>query len=207
MVAELTSKALQGWVAAYERSWRDPQAHSVSALFAPDAEYLVEPYAEPLRGPAAIEAFWAAETGAGEVFTMTSEVVACCGATGVVRVNVVYGDPPTQDYMDLWLVTFDGDGLVTRFEEWRFWPTHGRRGRSARVSTGWQRAPRTASHRTVRTRSTSSPPAPRTSMSTGRRTAVRPGSVAYVPSRVPHRFVDVTRDLEVAVVFAPPESG
>ena len=41
----------------------------------------------------------------------------------------------------------------------------------------------------------------------GTRTAVRPGSVAYVPSRVPHRFVDITEDLEVAVVFAPPESG
>ncbi len=41
----------------------------------------------------------------------------------------------------------------------------------------------------------------------GQRTAVRPGSVAYVPSRVPHRFVDITHDLEVAVVFAPPESG
>jgi mannose-6-phosphate isomerase-like protein (cupin superfamily) len=41
----------------------------------------------------------------------------------------------------------------------------------------------------------------------GRRTAVRPGSVASVPSRVPHRFVDVTDDFEVAVVFAPPESG
>jgi mannose-6-phosphate isomerase-like protein (cupin superfamily) len=36
---------------------------------------------------------------------------------------------------------------------------------------------------------------------------VRPGSVAYVPSRVTHRFVNVTEDLEVAVVFAPPESG
>ena len=35
---------------------------------------------------------------------------------------------------------------------------------------------------------------------------MRTGSVAYVPSRVPHRFVDITDDLEVAVVFAPPEA-
>jgi quercetin dioxygenase-like cupin family protein len=33
---------------------------------------------------------------------------------------------------------------------------------------------------------------------------VEAGSVAYVPSHVPHRFVDVTDDLRVIVVFAPP---
>jgi len=40
----------------------------------------------------------------------------------------------------------------------------------------------------------------------GSRTPVRAGSVSYVPRRVPHAFVDITADLEVAVVFAPPET-
>ena len=39
----------------------------------------------------------------------------------------------------------------------------------------------------------------------GRRTRVCAGSVAYVPARVPHRFVDISTDLRVVVVFAPPE--
>jgi mannose-6-phosphate isomerase-like protein (cupin superfamily) len=39
----------------------------------------------------------------------------------------------------------------------------------------------------------------------GVRTPVESGSVAYVPPQVPHRFVDVTEDLRVFVVFAPPE--
>ncbi len=30
------------------------------------------------------------------------------------------------------------------------------------------------------------------------------GSVAYVPARVPHRFTDISTDLRVMVVFAPP---
>ena len=38
----------------------------------------------------------------------------------------------------------------------------------------------------------------------GQRTPVTAGSVAYVPARVPHRFVDITDDLRVVVVFAPP---
>jgi len=33
-----------------------------------------------------------------------------------------------------------------------------------------------------------------------------PGSVAFVAAGVPHRFVDIREDLEVYVVFAPPES-
>ena len=39
----------------------------------------------------------------------------------------------------------------------------------------------------------------------GRRSAVSAGSVAYVPARVPHRFVDISTDLRVVVVFAPAE--
>ena len=36
---------------------------------------------------------------------------------------------------------------------------------------------------------------------------VGPGSVIYVPAGEPHRFVDVTADLAVVVVFAPPEGS
>lgn len=35
---------------------------------------------------------------------------------------------------------------------------------------------------------------------------VGPGSVVYVPAELAHRFTDITEDLRVAVVFAPPES-
>ena len=41
----------------------------------------------------------------------------------------------------------------------------------------------------------------------GVRTDVETGSVAYVPPHVPHRFVDVTEDLRVVVVFVPPGPG
>lgn len=41
----------------------------------------------------------------------------------------------------------------------------------------------------------------------GSGTEVTAGSVAYVPAGVPHRFEDVTEDLRVYVVFAPPESS
>lgn len=39
-----------------------------------------------------------------------------------------------------------------------------------------------------------------------RREEVGPGSLAYVEARAPHRFVEITEDLRVLVVFAPAES-
>ena len=41
----------------------------------------------------------------------------------------------------------------------------------------------------------------------GVRTPVAVGSVAFVPRGADHRFVDITADLEVSVVFAPPETA
>jgi len=41
----------------------------------------------------------------------------------------------------------------------------------------------------------------------GKRHPVEPGSIAFVARRVEHRFVDIAEDLEVLVLFAPPESG
>ena len=38
-------------------------------------------------------------------------------------------------------------------------------------------------------------------------TPVGPGSVIFVPAGEDHRFADITEDLTVAVVFAPPYTG
>jgi mannose-6-phosphate isomerase-like protein (cupin superfamily) len=41
----------------------------------------------------------------------------------------------------------------------------------------------------------------------GDRVDVAPGTVIYVPAREEHRFVDMTEDLAVFVVFAPAEGS
>ena len=40
----------------------------------------------------------------------------------------------------------------------------------------------------------------------GERHPVESGSIAFVAKRVEHRFVDITEDLELLVIFAPPET-
>ncbi|HEX7187605.1 MAG TPA: cupin domain-containing protein [Actinomycetes bacterium] len=232
MAAELTPDALLGWADAYELAWRDPSAHPLDRLFAPDAEYVVEPYAEPATGLAAIAQLWADESEPVETFTMERQVVACSGDTGVLRVLVRYGEPLRQEYLDLWVVTFDAEGRATRFEEWPFWPTHGRSPqRSDPVVVDAAAVPAATYGEWVRASALSSgiyrlatgahdgqSPHEEDEVYVvtagtahleidGVRTPVRPGTVAYVPRLVPHRFVDITDDLEVAVVFAPPESS
>ena len=231
-MADLTPALLSGWMAAYERAWRSGPAADLEGLFAPDAEYLVEPYAVPLVGLSAIEAFWAEEVAPDEQFAMTHVVVAVTGATGVVRVEVRYGDPVAAEHRDLRVLTFTADGRVSRFEQWPSRPSRGGspahppplvRHASEVPAEPWAEVVRSGSlsagvYRVAAGAADGQSPhdedevyvvtAGRAELDVdGTRTAVRPGSVAYVPSRVPHRFVDVTEDLEVAVVFAPPESG
>ncbi|MGH9025979.1 MAG: nuclear transport factor 2 family protein [Acidimicrobiia bacterium] len=119
----MTRDEFSRWLALYEEAWRTAGTTMLAELFAPDATYSAGPYEELHRGLDAIVELWDAEReGPDEVFTIEREVVAVEGRTGVARVHVVYGDPPGQEYRDLWIVTIDGDGRGVSFEEWPFWP-------------------------------------------------------------------------------------
>lgn len=116
-------KQLLAWIDGYERAWRAAGTDGLAELFAGDATYRHSPYADPVVGLEAIAAMWEAERdGPDEVFTMTREVVAAEGDTGVARLVVTYAGPPAQEYTDLWVVRLDPDGRCGEFEEWPFWP-------------------------------------------------------------------------------------
>jgi ketosteroid isomerase-like protein len=114
------------WVTAYEAAWRATGTETLAAIFAADATYRPGPYEEPVSGLAAIARMWEAERdGPGEVFEMTSEIVAAENDTAVVRAEVRYGDPVTQEWRDLWIIRFAPDGRCASFEEWPFAPRKG----------------------------------------------------------------------------------
>jgi hypothetical protein len=111
------------WLAAYEAAWRTPGTEPLQELFSEMATYQAAPFEPPLRGRPAIAQFWEAErAGPEEVFKLRTEIVAVEGDTGVVRVEVIYGEPATRRYRDLWIVTVDEAGSCTAFEEWPFFP-------------------------------------------------------------------------------------
>jgi hypothetical protein len=119
----MTREQLLAWIDGYERAWRAAATETLGTLFSEGARYRQSPYADPVVGLAAIASMWEAErSGPDEIFTMTREVVAVEGDTGVARVVVRYGDPVEQEYTDLWVVQLDADGRCRDFEEWAYWP-------------------------------------------------------------------------------------
>ena len=111
------------WLAGYEAAWRAPGTNGLAALFTSDAVYSPAPYEQSLTGMDAIKRMWEEEREApDEVFTMTADIVAVDDPAAVVRAEVHYGDPPVQEYRDLWVIRFADDGRCTWFEEWPYWP-------------------------------------------------------------------------------------
>jgi hypothetical protein len=126
--------AVHRWVAGYETAWRTPGTDGLSALFAAEASYLHSPYEEPVAGIRAISTMWDDDReGPDEPFTLSTQIVAVEGDTAVVRAEVHYGEPVSQEYRDLWVIRFDADGRCASFEEWPYWPGHPY---SARDDTG-----------------------------------------------------------------------
>ena len=131
---------LTEWLAGYERAWRTPGSDALGDLFTEEATYSTAPYENPHRGLDAIGRMWEAErSGPDEDFSMSSEVVAVEGDTGVARIEVRYGSPEEkgerdhrrrEEYRDLWIVRLNEAGLCFHFEEWPFWPP-GRKGAPA----------------------------------------------------------------------------
>jgi mannose-6-phosphate isomerase-like protein (cupin superfamily) len=222
------------WLDVYERLWRTAGAAGLDALFSEDAQYLQSPYEPPHSGLAEIAAMWeATRDGPDEAFTMERSVVAVDGDTGIARVVVCYGEPVTQEYTDLWLVRFDDTGRATRFEEWPYWPSRGHTAAprtptvvvdAAQVAgdrwAEWVRSAALSSgvYRIAAGQPDTQSPHDEDEVYVVLRGAaslvvedvahpVHAGTLAFVPARAAHRFVEVAEDLEVAVVFAPPESG
>jgi ketosteroid isomerase-like protein len=114
---------VQQWLTGYETAWRAPGTKGLAGLFTEDATYLQSPYEQPVTGLAAIGRMWERERlGPDEIFTLATSIVATDGQVAVVRAEVSYGDPVTQEYRDLWVIRFAADGRCAWFEEWPFWP-------------------------------------------------------------------------------------
>lgn len=121
---DVTNRAMvTRWLAGYEAAWRAPGTEGLMGLFTGDATYLQSPYERPVSGLDAIKRMWEAERESpDEVFTLATDILAVDGPMAVVRAEVCYGDPPRQEYRDLWVIRLADDGRCTWFEEWPYWP-------------------------------------------------------------------------------------
>jgi hypothetical protein len=121
---QVTDRAMvSGWLRGYEAAWRAPGTEGLDAVFTAAATYLQSPYERPITGLDAIKRMWEEEReGPDEVFALATDILAVEGPTAVVRAEVSYGDPPRQEYRDLWVIRLADDGRCSWFEEWPYWP-------------------------------------------------------------------------------------
>ena len=113
----------ENWVERYVAAWRAPGTAALQGLFTPEATYSTAPYEPPFEGLERIAEMWERERqGPEEAFALRSRVVAVDGETGVIRLDVDYGEPVVQSYRDIWIVVLGADGRCRSFEEWPFWP-------------------------------------------------------------------------------------
>ena len=112
---------LEAWLEAYGRAWqgRDPQA--AAKLFAEDGTYQVTPFVEPLRGRAAILAYWTEVARTEENVQFAFEVLAVTDRSGMAHwwASFVIVPQMLQTKLDgVFLISFDAAGRCISLCEW-----------------------------------------------------------------------------------------
>jgi hypothetical protein len=75
----------------------------------------------PLRGLHELQSFWKkARAGYDELFKIDSRVIAVDGRIAIVKVEVEYAKDEPSRWRDLWIISFNDQGLCKSFEEWPF---------------------------------------------------------------------------------------
>lgn len=117
-MSEATRETVQRWVDAYRRAWESNRPEDVRALFAEDARYLTEPFAEPWVGPEAIATSWLGRRDEPGQTTFEYEVLGLDGSLGFVQARTEYSTPKRIVYHNLWVIRLAPDGRASEFTEW-----------------------------------------------------------------------------------------
>ena len=110
---------VERWVDGYVRAWGSNEPADIGALFADDAAYRTEPYAEPWNGRDEIVQRWLAGKDEPGTWEFRYEPMALAGNVAFVRGWATYTDgDPERRYHNLWVIELDDDGRATSFTEW-----------------------------------------------------------------------------------------
>jgi SnoaL-like domain len=114
-----------GWVERYRVAWESNDPTDIGKLFAAEAIYRTEPYAQPWRGREEIVQKWLNardEPGTTEFsFEPLARDETSSGVRHFIQGRTVYKDP-ARTYSNLWVIVLDSDGRCVDFTEW--WMKH-----------------------------------------------------------------------------------
>lgn len=118
----MTPEQLQSWLDAYRRAWESRDAGLVVTLFTEDATYQETPFTEPMRGRAAIHAYWIDKVVSHqEQISFGYEILSVRDATGIARWWARFVRIRSRAAVKLdgvFLLTFDAAGRCQTLREW-----------------------------------------------------------------------------------------
>ena len=118
----ITNDEFAHWLIDYGRAWEKGDPGAAAALFTEDAAYHETPFADPMRGHAAIRRYWqsgAAESQMAVEFGYT--ILAIEGNLGVAHWRAVFMRVPSQTQVRLdgiLTAEFDDSVRCKIFREW-----------------------------------------------------------------------------------------
>lgn len=115
--------AVTAWVGNYRRAWESNDPEHIGGLFADDAAYFTEPYAEPWLGRDEIVAQWLRRRDEPGVTTFEWHPIIVTEDLAVIEATTVYREPP-RTYSNMWVLRLDNLGQARQFTEW--WMKHPR---------------------------------------------------------------------------------
>ena len=115
--------AVTAWVVAYRAAWESNDPRAVGDLFAADAAYFTEPYAEPWLGRERIVEQWLSRRDDPGTTFFEWHPLLVTPDQAVVQATTTY---PEETFSNLWVLRLDHTGQARQFTEW--WMQHPRKG-------------------------------------------------------------------------------
>ena len=113
--------ALQSWLEAYGRAWRERDAQAAASLYTENGTYQVTPFVEPMRGRAAILDYWSNVARTQEKIQFGYEILAVTDEFGIAHWQASFVIVPQQLHTKLdgiFLIALDSTGLCISLREW-----------------------------------------------------------------------------------------
>jgi ketosteroid isomerase-like protein len=118
---QLTTAALEKWLAGYELAWESRDAARAAELFTPNASYHEMPFEAPKAAQAGIREYWSSVTADQRDIDFKSQIVAVNGQTGVAHWSATFTAASTGARVELdgvFVLTFDASGRCSELREW-----------------------------------------------------------------------------------------
>jgi ketosteroid isomerase-like protein len=115
------TEAVAAWLDRYTQAWGTYDPADIGALFSDDAVYFDDPFTEGIRGREAIVASWLEDRDEPGTYEGSYRPVLVAGDQAVARGYSRYYDTNgtvAQEFDNLFLLRFDGDGRCAEFREW-----------------------------------------------------------------------------------------